>query len=524
MKLSELLEKLPDWKPRLLAVSDKDIHIYHVKRWSSSMGEALEPNILYLCRMKELSGGMDKEGITLLILTAGREEHPLPVFGNFCRANLIHAHTGIQKESFSILLHTVESLLTRHQALGECLHEVLESLHRNEGLTAMLARARDYLENPVFLFDGEYRLLASSLPDSFNPEIRPAPEADGRDVIMTDLIKEVTGSSAYERAKKLRTALLEELKDGSGAKIIRSVYIHGIAAATLVSFDAVRKFTSDDLQMVNYLEKLIAFELQKSDFYRFGESIRSSSFLSDLLENRTRDVATILRRMQSLNWNLSEYLRIMTIIPEYSEIFDKKSQRIVRELQKIFSRHKWVAQEGRIVFLLSLDSPNLDSLRKNRPLFSFLQNNQLIASFSRSFDSITETRRFYHESLAAFQLGKRIHPRDTVYFYRDYMCYHIAGLVAERENLHHFLHPAIEKIRTYDKRHNSSLLQTLSLYLRYPDNPGLAAGELYIHKNTLFYRIAKIRETFSLDLSDGEERLSLHLSLKFLEMLNGNGS
>ena len=57
MKLSELLEKLPDWKPRLLAVSDKDIHIYHVKRWSSSMGEALEPNILYLCRMKELSGG-----------------------------------------------------------------------------------------------------------------------------------------------------------------------------------------------------------------------------------------------------------------------------------------------------------------------------------------------------------------------------------------------------------------------------------------------------------------------------------
>jgi DNA-binding PucR family transcriptional regulator len=60
----------------------------------------------------------------------------------------------------------------------------------------------------------------------------------------------------------------------------------------------------------------------------------------------------------------------------------------------------------------------------------------------------------------------------------------------------------------------------LQKYLTYPDNPTKAAEELFIHKNTLFYRIGKIKELFPIDLSNGEERLKIHLTLKLIEVEN----
>jgi hypothetical protein len=49
-------------------------------------------------------------------------------------------------------------------------------------------------------------------------------------------------------------------------------------------------------------------------------------------------------------------------------------------------------------------------------------------------------------------------------------------------------------------------------------DPGAAAGKLFIHKNTLFYRINKAKELFGLNLSDGYERLRIYLTMIFMEL------
>ncbi|MGG1618897.1 helix-turn-helix domain-containing protein [Paenibacillus sp. NRS-1782] len=61
------------------------------------------------------------------------------------------------------------------------------------------------------------------------------------------------------------------------------------------------------------------------------------------------------------------------------------------------------------------------------------------------------------------------------------------------------------------------LLPTLGAYLQYVDTPNLAAKTLFIHRNTLFYRINRIRELFQIDLSNGDIRLKLQLTLHFLK-------
>ena len=64
----------------------------------------------------------------------------------------------------------------------------------------------------------------------------------------------------------------------------------------------------------------------------------------------------------------------------------------------------------------------------------------------------------------------------------------------------------------YDKRHHSDLLVTLAQYFNSGCNVDQAAVALSIHRNTLKYRLKRVRELLGQDLNDGPTRLNLHLA------------
>ncbi len=59
-----------------------------------------------------------------------------------------------------------------------------------------------------------------------------------------------------------------------------------------------------------------------------------------------------------------------------------------------------------------------------------------------------------------------------------------------------------------------ALAETLETYLDCGCNAQRAAERLFVHPNTLYYRLRRIVERTGLDLSDGIERLAVHLELK----------
>ena len=147
-----------------------------------------------------------------------------------------------------------------------------------------------------------------------------------------------------------------------------------------------------------------------------------------------------------------------------------------------------------------------------------LEINHLTASISNSFDSILDIRKNYLQAVKAQTFGQRFHPEERIHSYSDYMFHHMGEIVSEKYPLADFYHPGIVAIQDYDKAHNTNFLETLRLYLIHIDNPGAIAKQLYIHKNTVFYRIAKLKEQFHLNLDDGDERFKIHLTIKLMEM------
>jgi PucR family transcriptional regulator, purine catabolism regulatory protein len=73
----------------------------------------------------------------------------------------------------------------------------------------------------------------------------------------------------------------------------------------------------------------------------------------------------------------------------------------------------------------------------------------------------------------------------------------------------------------YDRSHQTELLPTLAALLRNDRSPTRTAAELFIHRQTLVYRVRRIEELTERSLSRTEDVVELWLAMKALEIVNG---
>ncbi|WP_119065657.1 PucR family transcriptional regulator [Rubrobacter indicoceani] len=71
----------------------------------------------------------------------------------------------------------------------------------------------------------------------------------------------------------------------------------------------------------------------------------------------------------------------------------------------------------------------------------------------------------------------------------------------------------ISPLERYDREHNSDLAKTLRVYFESNANASEAAQRLYLHRNSLNYRLLRVQSITGLDLGDPKAKLALQLGL-----------
>ncbi len=75
----------------------------------------------------------------------------------------------------------------------------------------------------------------------------------------------------------------------------------------------------------------------------------------------------------------------------------------------------------------------------------------------------------------------------------------------------------VQPLEDYDRERGSDLARTLAVYFDAGENASEAAERLFLHRNSLLYRLERIQNLTGLDLKDPEVRLALRLGLLTLK-------
>lgn len=75
----------------------------------------------------------------------------------------------------------------------------------------------------------------------------------------------------------------------------------------------------------------------------------------------------------------------------------------------------------------------------------------------------------------------------------------------------------VEPLITHDRERRSDLVRTLRIYFAAGANASEAADRLFLHRNSMLYRLARIEKLTGLDLKDSRAKLALQLGLLCVE-------
>ena len=125
----------------------------------------------------------------------------------------------------------------------------------------------------------------------------------------------------------------------------------------------------------------------------------------------------------------------------------------------------------------------------------------------------------YSEVRKVIRLGRRLFGAGRVAFWDDIEIYSLLSELGQP--LERFYHGALGAVDKPGVKNREELLHTLRVYLESQGNAVAAAEQLFIHRNTLRYRLDRIRKLLGRDWDTPEGRFSILMALKIRSLVNG---
>lgn len=165
------------------------------------------------------------------------------------------------------------------------------------------------------------------------------------------------------------------------------------------------------------------------------------------------------------------------------------------------------------VFLPLHDAGQTEAvLRKSLQAFSAGNDNIYFSvGCGKFYENICDYKKSYREALhchKALQSGT-----TQILFYENLGILKLCFDTSSPELITEYISGLLQPILTYDRENNTQMFSTLKTYISENFNATRASQQLYVHRNTMIQRIAKLEELLGTDFENADFRRELSVAV-----------
>lgn len=417
----------------------------------------------------------------------------------------------------------VEVLLALTNAAYDlgCKSSLITELSRTflqcKSLEQLILEGYRALKNPLIVTDHNQKILYYTDPDRVSSPIYRTILASEYIPVGHPLIDEL--SSSWSAANTL--FFTSETKDLFPI-LCKPLTVGTATVGYLHIMQFKHRFDEQDANIAELLGNLLTIELWRT---RRSDSCAGQTaterFLRDILDNLLGDQEAVNARQKELGLTFQPHLCAMVFNLRQSASIDSVHHILFSDLAALIrttlSGTTAFLYKNSVFVLVQSASEITDMAAYLAPILPAVQQYNLTVGISNEMPSISCLREAGYQARKALQLGEVIRPDQSYYRYADYTLHYMMELCLKNESLGSLCPPELHKLIAYGQENGPELLDTLRIYLRCGRSKAETAKKLFVHVNTVKYRIAQIQEITNLDLSDDETALSLLLAFKMIE-------
>lgn len=420
---------------------------------------------------KELAGLAVKIGryVTtipeVMIEAANRYDFPLIVLAD--DANLSELSNAV----LEVLLEKQNSILKfRDEIHQQLMRLLLNGAHINTFVTVLSGM----IQMPVLLFSAQGELLAQSVADE------PFEQNEWGVTL---------GSRTFQTDEIIR----------------QPIRVGEEQLGALIALDVANKRNSNIHVAMEQASILLALDFQRERVILQQERNYLDAFLRDILNGRFRSEEEVVRRANTFNWDLTLPLGVIAVEPKDAYTFPESEmiERFERWLSARFSiqelGHKVIYYEDSLIcFMNWSEDVSLDEVGRYIHEQAESAGYSIIVTYSRKVEQLRDVASEYERLRQALKIIRTVNT-DSVQSYDALGVYSILFELQDESTLQEFV-----KRRIGPVLEDEELLRTLLMLIQCQMNVQKASERLFIHYNTLRYRIERLKD-LGLQLYDGEK-------------------
>lgn len=144
---------------------------------------------------------------------------------------------------------------------------------------------------------------------------------------------------------------------------------------------------------------------------------------------------------------------------------------------------------------------------------------QTTMGVGRSYQGVKNIPVSFEEAVMACKLGPRLSGGREIAFFENLGSYRCLAELKNSETSINFCKELIWVIEDYDQQHGTRLRQTLEKYFDCGGNLRQTAKELFIHRNSLDYRLRRIEELTGKKFSDTNDYFDFQFALRLSRLM-----
>lgn len=473
----------------------------------------LDPQSLYIGSPDTLCGLLDIGAVT----EAGA--FVITCKGTDVQRALPRGMTLIQTElTLTALYNLIHENVHRYAGWTGRMQQIV---YENEGLEALLKVASEELDATIVLINPGYKMIAAY----YNPRIRDAlsEELQTNGYLGSETIRRIHTENPMYAQPERNVSVFTSSADCNTVIVHRLCYRNTFVASMVVILAGQEQNPcyADLSDVVAGYVGQIMFSSQGADY---SSNAALGSLVADLIECRLSSPEELDQRLKHVKLSVHRYYHLVLVRlnnPSDQGLFPWNY--IMAQLQQAFRYCDVTSYRGDILLLARKTS------RSSRPPFDqelvqrILEQYDGRAVIGNASEFLPSMAAIYYQAKGALRLGTRMNPEKRIYYFEEYSIYQIIEMAAESEqhflssrNLAHLCNNEMIALVLYDKKYGTNLTHVLFTYLSLERNTTEAARALYMHRNTMIYKIRKIEEIIGTTLDSPILRERLMFSCRVL--------
>lgn len=392
--------------------------------------------------------------------------------------------------------------------------EVLR-LAAQKSFQVLVDRCHSIFHNPVAIYDANYQVVALSSyygEDDVDPEWNYIKRIGYSSV---DTIKVMKYAS-----QGIKVGLYNEphLIPASAGYYLRmagiKLYANNDLCGRMVIHEKDRPINHADLQVMTHLQGIIAPNLMQSDSHLALGQCRD--VFSEIIITGKVDKNLLDRNITYLSWTDVREFRLVLIKTDQ----ENKDEDIYHQLRRTilrmfpFSTVSIIGEYLTVIF-------KADDLAANPAellLTELKLRDKACIGVSLPVYDLTKLSYYFNQTTYAIECAIRDNPaaEHSVINAFNFMVRYIIQST-EKQGLIYACHPDVLRLNQLDVNTVSEYIPLLRCYLDNERNMSSTAKALYMHRNTLVYRLEKLNTLLTADLNQAYERNYLRLSIYVLD-------